>query len=59
MREQRLHLATMPVPSKETGCQEAYFLFYDKDEPQEVVEVRYVTDMSAVKENSQHPKTSR
>ena len=39
--------------------QEAYFLFYDKDEPQEVVEVRYVTDMSAVKENSQHPKTSR
>ena len=48
-----------PSSVLEATSQEAYFLFYDKDEPQEVVEVRCVTDMSAAKENSQHPKTSR
>ena len=48
-----------PSSALEATSQEAYLLFYDKDEPQEVVEVRYVTDMSAAKENSQHQQTSR
>ena len=48
-----------PSSALEAKSQEAYLLFYDKDEPQEVVEVRYVTDMSTAKENSQHQKASR
>ena len=38
-----------PSLAVEGTNQEAYLLFYDKNEPQEVVEVRYVTHMSAAK----------